>query len=303
MVGVSHVAEVRSAATVFHEWDARCGGGLVREAATAQLRHFAGLLNARSSDPVRSELCSAPGYLGHVTAFMAVDAHAHEDARRVFGFAQSCAEQAEDWHLRAKVLNSLASQSICCGDPDAALTFIELALVRADRLTATERAMLHTVRAHALGMLGRAQEAATAVGAADEEFGHTCPADDPVWMASYDAAHHRGETGRAFWQVAQHGQFANEARDRLQLAVAGYRDSAVRARTRSQTKLASLIMATGDPREAAAVGGQALDVAGTLRSRRAADDLRELHRCSAPHAGLAEVAELRHRIATVVAAA
>jgi hypothetical protein len=42
-------------------------------------------------------------------------------------------------------------------------------LVRADRLTATERARLHTARAQALAKLGRAHDAVTAVGVADYE--------------------------------------------------------------------------------------------------------------------------------------
>ncbi|MGH3979168.1 MAG: XRE family transcriptional regulator, partial [Pseudonocardiaceae bacterium] len=69
-------------------------------------------------------------------------------------------------------------------------------------------------------------------------------------------------------------------------------------------KPASLVMATGDPREAAALGAQALDGAGTLRSRRATNDLRDLRdlrRLAEPHTHLPEVADLRQRIGTVVA--
>lgn len=61
-------------------------------------------------------------------------------------------------------------------------------------------------------------------------------------------------------------------------------------------------MATGDPIEATVLGTQALDWAGPLRSRRAADDLRELRRLAEPHTHLTEIAELRHRIGTVVTA-
>ncbi|MGH4016862.1 MAG: XRE family transcriptional regulator [Pseudonocardiaceae bacterium] len=303
VVSMTHVAEVRAAAEAFAGWDARYGGGLMREAAVAQLRYGAELLNAGCPESIRGELLTAVGSFAETAGFMAVDDYAHDDARRMFRFAQSCAEEAGDWHLRAKVLKSLASQAICCGDPDDAVTFTESALVRADRLTATERAVLHTVRAHASGMLGRAVDAATAVTAADEEFSRACPAADPVWMTSYDVAHHQGETGRALWHAARHGQFVGAARDRLQHAVAEYIGSAVRARTRSQIKLASLVMVTGDPREAAALGTQALDWAGTLRSRRATDDLSDLRRLAQPHATLTEVADLRDRIRTVIAAA
>ena len=177
VVGLSHVAEVRAAAATFADWDNRHGSGFVREAVNAQLAYCARLLTARCSETVRSELFSAVGYLGNITAFTAFDSYAHDDARRLFRFALSCAEEAADWSLRARILSGMARQALWCSDPDAALTFIELALVRADRLTATERARLHTTRARALAKLGRAQDTVTAVGVADEEFSHARPAD------------------------------------------------------------------------------------------------------------------------------
>jgi hypothetical protein len=300
VVGMAEVAEVRNAATVFESWDAIYGGGLVREAVTAQLRHCVALLNARCSPTVRAEMFSAVGYLGHVTAFMAFDAYAHNDARRMFQFALSCAEEAGDWHLRAKVLSSMARQAIWCGDPDGGLTFTELALVRADRLTGTERAMLHTGHARALAKLGRIEDTAAAVGAADEAFSETRRGEDPPWMTYYDAAQHNGDTGHALWDTAVAGRFGSDARERLARAAQGHDDGYARARAISQTKLASLVMATGDPVEAAALGAQALDWAGPIRSRRAADDLRDLRRLAAPHQNTAAVAELTSRIGTAV---
>jgi hypothetical protein len=307
MVGIAQVEEVRAAAAVFGGWDALYGGGLVREAVAAQLRYCVGLLNARYSANVRAELFSAVGYLGHVTAFMAFDAYAHDDARRLFEFALFCADEAADWHLRAKVLSSMARQAIWCDDPDVdprgaddGLTYIELALVRADRLTATERAMLHTARARALAKLGRIQDTAAAVGAADEAFSNSRPVNDPPWMKYYDAAQHAGDTGHALWDTAVAGHFGTDARARLALAAAGHDDGHARARTISQTKLASLVMVTGDPVEAAVLGGQALEWSGSIRSRRAADDLRELRRMATPHETINAVAELTRRIGTTV---
>jgi len=118
----------------------------------------------------------------------------------------------------------------------------------------------------------------------------------------YDDAVHSGEAGHALWEIGVHGQFVIEARHRLAAAVAGHDGGRARLRAMSQTKLASLIMVTGDPREAAALGAQALDAVDTLRSCCAADDLRELRRFSEPHVRLPEVTELRHRIGAVVAA-
>jgi hypothetical protein len=67
------------------------------------------------------------------------------------------------------------------------------------------------------------------------------------------------------------------------------------------TKLASLTLVTGDPLQAAALGHEALDIAGTIRSHRAAEELRELARYTTAHQHLDEVAHLRQRIGTLLA--
>ncbi len=200
---------------MFGTWDHTYGGGLVREAVAAQLRYSAQLLTARCADRHRPDLFSAVGVLGHTAGFMAFDAYAHADARSMFRFALACAEEAADWHLRAKILSSMARQAIWCGDPDSGLTLVELALVRADRLTSTERAMLLSARARALAKLRRTQDTLSAIGMADEEFSHAVPENDPDWMRYYDTAQHRGDTGHALWDIAMTGQFVTEATGRL----------------------------------------------------------------------------------------
>ncbi|MGH3874963.1 MAG: XRE family transcriptional regulator [Pseudonocardiaceae bacterium] len=300
VVSMTHVAEVRSAAEAFRGWDARYGGGLMRAAVTAQLRHCAELLNARCSDVVRGELFTAVGSFAETAGYMAGDDYAHDDAHRMYRFALVCAEKAGDWHLRAQVLCSMAFQASWGGDPDAGLAYTESALVRAGRLTATERAMLHNSRARDLAKLGEVQDALRAIGAADEEFSHARPTEDAPWMASYDEARHTGFAGNVLWELGMQSKFVAETRNRLTAGIVARAEG--RARTRDQIRLASLIMTTGDPLEAVALGTQALDWAGPLRSRRAIDDLRDLRRLAEPHARLPGVAELHHCIGTVIAA-
>jgi transcriptional regulator with XRE-family HTH domain len=300
-VGATEIEQIRRTAHEFSTWDHAYGGGLVREAVGAQLRYAVSLLNAHCSEKHRAELQSAVGFLGHTAGFMAFDAYAHADARSMFRLAWICAEEAGDWHLRGKVLSSMARQAIWCGNPDDGLTYIELAMVRSDRLTATERAMLQSARARALAKLHRVEEAMWAVGQADEAFSEASPKNDPPWMSYYDAAQHSGDTGHALFDLAVQGQFATEAKQRLQAAVDGHTDTYVRSRAISGIKLASLTMATGDPQEAAAFGAAALVDAGHIRSRRAADDLRELTGFAKQHRDVTEVEELRTRIDAVVA--
>jgi hypothetical protein len=294
---------VRTAARVFGSWDNDYGGGLAREAVIAQLRHSAEMLDSRCPEKLRGELFSAVGFLGHVSAMMAFDAYAHDDARRMFRFAQACADEADDWNLRAKTLSSMARQAIWCGDPDQGLTLTEMALVRADRLTATERAMLLAARARALAKLGRVQETLRTVGLADEHFSQAAPANDPDWMRYYDQAQHLGDTGHALWDLAVRQREAEQdAASRLASAVAGHTETYVRSRAMSGIKLASLTLTVGDTQEAAVIGAQALKDARSLRSRRAADDLRDLARRAVVFERVDEVDELRHAIRNVLAA-
>jgi hypothetical protein len=301
-VGATDIEQIRIAAQVFESWDLTYGSWLAREAVLAQLRWTAGLLDATCPARLRSELFGAIGYLANVAGFMAFDAGAHEEARRVFGFALGCAEEADDWHLRAEVLACMATQAIWTGRPDEGFTLTEHALVRADRLTATERAMLHTDRARALGTMHRVRETLIAVGTADDHFAHSTPANDPPFVAYYGAAMHTGVTGLALFDLAVLGRDPVQATDRLAAAVAGHTAGYARARKIAQIKLTSLTMATGDPVEAAIIGTAAVDAAGTVRSRRAADNLRELARYCTRHSEIDEVAELRRRITTTLLA-
>jgi hypothetical protein len=300
-VGATEIEQIRTATQVFESWCLAYGGGLGREAVLAQLRWSASLLDATCLARLRPELFSAVGDLAWVAGFMAFDHCAHEEARRVFGFALGCAEQAEDWHLRATVLSTMAVQAIRTGQPDEGLTLTEYALVRADdRLTATGRAMLHTYQALALAKMRRVRETLIAVGTADEHFAHSTPANDPSFMTFWNAGMQAETIGQALADLAVLGRDPGAATNRLATAVAGNVPDHARCRAFSLTKLASLTMATGDPLHAVTIGTAALDAVSTIRSRRALEGLRELNRHAAAHQHLDEVAQLRHQIGTLV---
>ncbi|MGH4009689.1 MAG: XRE family transcriptional regulator [Pseudonocardiaceae bacterium] len=299
-VGATEIEQIRTAAQVFSGWDFTYGGGLARDAVMSQLRWSAGLLDATCPDRLRPELFSAVGDLAHRAGFMAFDAGAYQDARQVLSFALVCAEQARDWHLRAYVLDGMALQAIWTGQPDEGLTLTEHALVRADRLTETGQAMLHTDRGRALAKMRRVKETMTAIGTAEDHFARSTPADDPPFLSNYNAAFLAGNTGHALFDLAVLGHNLTQATDRLTAAATGHTPSHARPRAICLTKLASLTMATGDPIQAATIGHAALDAAGGIRSRRVTDGLRELARYATEHQHLDEVAHLRHRIANLV---
>ncbi|HEX5540824.1 MAG TPA: hypothetical protein VFX60_04575 [Micromonospora sp.] len=299
---VAHVDEV---AVIFEHWDNLRGGAVVHRLADEELRRLARLLTLDCPPGLRGELHTAMARLAGRVGFMLFDACEHEEARRRFAFALQCAESGGNWHQRAMLLSNMARQAIWCGRPDDGLTLVEMGLVRADRLTDTEQAMLHTVRARALAKLGppRVQEALAAVGAADEAFSHSSPDEDPPWMRFYDTAQHHGDTAHALYDIALHGSLKSQAKSRFAYSVQHHDPAYARSRAMSRTKLAALTMLQGDPREAVVIGEQALDDAGPVRSRRAVEDLRTLHRFAEPHASLAPVSALRARIEADVRAA
>lgn len=296
------IAQILDAATVIAEWDNLYGGaGIVRSSLYGQLLWARGLLAAQCPPALEADLFAAVGRLAIVMGASAFDAYEHEDATRLLRFGRRCAERADDWHLRAAALNWLARQSIWCGMPDEGLTHAEDGLVRADRLTPREQAMLHNARARAWAKMGRPGQALAAIGRSDEVFGPAKGDEDAVWMSFYDDAQHHGDTGHAAFDLALlSGQSPAVAVARLTKAVDGYADAYVRSRALSGTKLATLIMATGDPEEALPVAHRALDEVGRLRSSRAVEDVMNLSKECRRYADDAEVAALRERIASAV---
>jgi len=294
-VSEADIEQIRTVTEAFRSLDNTHGGTAGREAAFAQLRWSAQLLHADCPERLRDALFTAVAHFGAVTSYMAFDAYAHDDARRAYHFSLQCAEHARNWRLRALILNQLSRQATWCGHPLDALGYVDRALLGQDRLSATERASLRAQQARALAKLGRVQETLTSVGLADDEFTRADPANAPSWMSFYDSAQHHTITRQALYDLPLAGH-KTQAPQRLAYAVAHHAKPYARSRAMTQTKLASLLMATGDPRQAAALGHQALDAATAISSRRAADDLRELGHHTKRHRAGREAVELADRI-------
>ncbi|MEY9840562.1 XRE family transcriptional regulator [Streptacidiphilus sp. EB103A] len=297
------ITQLEEIASTLQGWDnARGGGGLIGQLAGNTMQWAVGLLAVDCPLAYRTSFLAAVARLGLVTGAIQFDMYRHPEARTAFRIAVECAEEAKDWHLRAKGFSILARQAIWIGDADDGLTHAEKGLVRADRLTATERAMLHTARARAFGKLGNVQEALAAVGAADDAFAQRKPQDDPPWMAYYEDAQHNGDTAHALYDLAVRidGHDPAQAGQRFQTAVRGHGPAFARSKAISCTKLASLVMLRGDPREAVSIGNRALDLGGSITSLRTADDLLELRQMASRHHKIPEVVALQGRIAATV---
>ena len=299
-VGATEVEQVRFITRAVAASENLYGGGMAGEAGLAHLRWASRLLDAEADSRVKSTLYEAVGNLAGVVAFSAFDVGRHEAAKRCFEFGLWCADQGSSWELRAATLADMARQAIYVGDLDSALTLIEYAQVRADRLTATARAMLGVIRARLLAMQDRHDEARAEIDRADRQFADRDADGDPPWLVYYDAAEHAGSVARALTPFALARKEPGEAAERLDTAVRLHADAYPRSRAFSRTRLAALHMTVGDPYEAVAIGQQALADAANLHSHRMNEELVALGRASRPHLAISEVADFADSLKVIM---
>ncbi|MGH3621294.1 MAG: XRE family transcriptional regulator, partial [Sciscionella sp.] len=217
-------------------------------------------------------------------------------ARQYFTLALSCAEQANDWGLRANVLSDMARQAVYVGRPDDGLSLSELARVRQDRQTPTVRAMLSTVHARTLAKVNRGEDCYGAVLAAEDSFSNQNPGEDPPWITYFNAADLAGDAGHALLDVALTGKHVDDTRERLLQSVDSYSPTQARARAFSLGKLAILELNVGEAGQGIAYGEQALSAEAQLKSRRARDDLAEVRTALGKRADSTGATELRSRL-------
>ncbi|MFJ1767979.1 XRE family transcriptional regulator [Amycolatopsis sp. NPDC088138] len=296
-IGWTDVDHVRATTRAVAMSENLFGGGLSCEAAIAQLRWAGRLVEAQAAHSVRSAMFEAVGNLSSVVAYSAFDIANYDAADRCFRFALWCADQGNSWALRANTLAEMSRKAAYLGNFDDALSLIEFAQVRSDRVSGTARAMLWTIRARLLATAEREDEALSDVQRADQYFAERELTSDPPWLCYYDEAEHQGSTGKALMPVARARKRIELAASRLEYAIRLQGSEYPRSRTFSRTRLAALLMIAGDPREAASIGRQAVADAALLRSQRIVKELNDLARASEKHTRIGDVAELRHGIA------
>ncbi|MFJ5984481.1 XRE family transcriptional regulator [Lentzea sp. NPDC092896] len=295
VVGPDDINDIREAADLFRLWDASHGGGVLRQAALDRVHFAARLLGVPCPDKHRKDLYSAVGRLAQAAAFMRFDAKEYGDATSLFTFGKDCAEEVDDWSLRASIYTSMARQAFWQGDAENGRTNIEYAMVRLDLITPTERAMVFAVHARALATFGQVREALEAVAKADDAFADAT--DDVGYAAYYDMAEHHGETGHALSDLVRHGgRGAEAAQRRLTTAIGLHGRDYTRSRTFCQLRLARMLLATGELQEGAAVGISAVEEAASIRSARIDGTVLDLGKLAAQRTGNPDVAELHGRI-------
>ncbi|RDI51055.1 XRE family transcriptional regulator [Nocardia mexicana] len=292
----SDVVRVRFATRAAASAENKLGGGTATSLAMQFVHRLGCLVRAQASPAVRRALLEAVGNLSGVAGYAAFDAGDHATADRRFRFALACADAAGSWELRASTLADMARRAAYAGDTDAALSLIEVAQVRSDRLSATVRAMLSALRAQYLATMGRGDDALTEVARADEYFAGRMPATDAPWLCFYDEAEHLGSTGKALIPVAMATRQIETVAERIGRAVELQPADYPRSQTFSLIRLATITMQLGDPRAAAELGMRAVENTGRLDSLRLRTELRSLAAAAARHSDVSDAANLHESI-------
>ncbi|WP_280317196.1 hypothetical protein [Nocardia wallacei] len=295
-VGQSDVDAVRTMAAAFRDLDNKVGGGKVRPTIVQYLHSsVAPLLRGSYAEHIGRQLFATTAELTKLAGWAAYDQEKHGLAQRYLIQALRLARAANDPGLGAEILAAMSHQATYVGRPGDAVDLARAAQISARSAgLAPLESECHMVEAHGHAARLDRTSCAAAMYAAERAFTKTDSSDPPGWLSYFDAAYMSAKFAHCFRELGDDVRTAQFAEQSLHMSE-GY----VRGRAFNLAVLASA-RAKENPREAVRVGYQALDIAGSLSSRRSYAYLRELRKRLKAHADIAEVAEFRHQV-TVLA--
>ncbi|WP_063052784.1 hypothetical protein [Nocardia arthritidis] len=290
-IGQGDVDAVRTMTTAFRDLDNRVGGGKVRSTIVHYLHSsVAPLLRGSYNERIGRQLFATTAELTKLAGWAAYDLEEHGLAQRYLIQALRMSRAAGDAGLGAEILAAMSHQATYVGRPGDAVDLARAAQIAARNagLAALESECL-MVEAH--GHAARLDESscATSLNAAERAFGRG-DSGRPEWLNYFDGAYLSAKTAHCFRDLGDLARAARYAEQSLDMS-----DGYLRGRAFNLCLLASAV-ADVDPHEAVRIGGEALELAGGLESRRSYSYLREVRFRLAPYDELDDVAEFRRRV-------
>ncbi len=294
-VGQADVDAVRTMTSAFRDLDNRVGGGKVRSTVVHYLHtSVAPLLRGSYNEPIGRQLFAATAELTKLAGWAAYDLEEHGLAQRYLIQALRMSRAAGDAGLAAEILAAMSHQATYVGRPGDAVDLARAARIaaRSAGLAALE-SECHMVEAH--GHAARSDRAlcTSSLNAAERAFARAEP-QRPGWLEYFDGAYMSAKAAHCFRDLGDHARTAKFAEESLKMS-----DGYLRGRVFNLCLLASA-RADEDPREAARVGSEAVELAAGLESRRSYSYLREVRFRLAPYNDVTEVAEFRERVSAMV---
>lgn len=279
-VTAGDVAALHASQRQILDLDRRHGGGHARALMVGWLhREVTPMLHGSYTDAVGRQLLAAVAELTGQVGFMSYDVGEHGLAQRYFIQALRMAKAGDDQAYGAHVLANMATQAVFLRQPAEAVRLARAAVEGARRAHPAVMARLYTAEACAHAIAADEASCSTALRNAEKAMGRTT-GDGPAWAGYFTPAHFAGTAMRCWRDLGRPDRALRHAADALAVDEGG-------ARTRAlHTALIATVHATGprpDVEQAAALGAEALTLAGEVRSRRVVERVDELGRLLQPH--------------------
>ncbi|MFF2654994.1 hypothetical protein [Streptomyces sp. NPDC058045] len=268
---------LESTTVMFRQWDAQCGGGLRRKAVVGQLHEVTDLLQEAQPEATTRRLFKVAAELAELAGWMSYDVGLQPTAQKYFVLALHAAKEAGDKSLGAYILSSMSRQMIHMGRPDDALELVHLAQYGSrDCATARTQAMLHAMEARAYANMGQPGKCKRAVRMAEHTFGDAQDIEEPEpdWIRFFSEAELNGENAHSYRDLAyvagRSPTYASLAEPVMARAVELFREDEEHQRSYALNLvgMATVHLLRGEPEQGALLAGQALEVAGKVRSER-----------------------------------
>jgi tetratricopeptide (TPR) repeat protein len=298
-VGLADVRRLEDVVAELRGLDYRYGGGACRRAVESRLPAAVALLEGVTKTVVLARLCTAVADLYNLAGWTNFDQDRPAAALTAFRRALELAIQAENDDLQANVRYRIGRLHLHYGAVDAALEEFargrEAALLAHSKLA---QAILSANQAWAHAKKADVAEALTYLRRAREEFAEAEGREPSPWDSFFGATDMAAMVGTVHGELAQvvdirHGRDGIPA---LTDAIAGYGTGMTRSRSLTLIWLATVHALDGDLDVASAVGEEAIELAGALRSPRTRQRLRSLSAAARRFSGNADAREIVDRL-------
>ncbi|MGH4027782.1 regulator [Actinomycetota bacterium Odt1-20B] len=292
------IAALRSVGDLFRALDHAYGGGHARQALVRYLEHEAEpMLRGSYGEQAGRRLFAATADLTRLAGWTSYDIAAHGLAQRYYVQALRLSQAAGDRAYGSYVLVTMSRQAVYLGHGREA---VQLARVAQQGVGSSApplvQALLHAVEARGHGVLGEVRACTTSMARATNAFEAARPGDDvPHWARFFDEAQLTDEFGHCHRDLQQYRAAVQQAERSLQLRAAGY----ARSRLFCRVVLATARLGLGELEQACALGAEAAQAAGEMRSVRAHEYVRDFERRLEPYRDAGPVRNYRDRVAAL----
>jgi hypothetical protein len=265
-VGLGEVQAIRETVRLFLGLDFRYGGGHARTALAQFFEHTVmPLLSRNYSADVGKELFAAAAEAAELLGWTAYDLGQHGLAQRYLIQSLRLAQAGNDRTLSARVMASLSHQANYLGHYQAAAQLARAAQEGArSTVTPAVMAMFLAMEARALAGAGDARATSSVLCEAELAFARSDPANEPQWIAYFDAAELAGEAAHCFRDLRLPSRTQEFVMRAIETTAPGYE------RTLAFVRLvhAASLIHQESPEEAVHLATSVINDAGPLKSAR-----------------------------------